>query len=450
MASLIGLPMEMNFKVSSYLNVPDRCRLSRTCKALRYVIEPTVYQKIELRWGPIRWYKPLQNGDRIHLLLRTFLRRPELASYVRRAVFLANQGESIALSEDKLTPAELQSAKDLVCAMGLPSSEHWVDALNKGDPNVFVALLLLQFSNLRALIVLGPKLTKPFFLGEVFLHALRPASIEGLASRFQCLKYISYLDIGTFYESDPPHWGFLPFFYFPCIRTIDAKIFESAYGFWLSDRSLPHAASLERLDISGDGRGGSVCPETLVKLLSTTSKLRCLCYEFGQGRGGHDDSYFSKSIDQLRQAVTQVKPTIRDIRIRFNIPTSRVSSPDIRTIGSFQDFPHLTKLDITLILLLGGSLDKLLSGLADMLPPTLRKLQLAYPIEAGLPRSPWRGKNLFELFRDYLRNRKAHAPALKHIDLSILFHRDPMFWGEGSYKGLNKVCKRAGIKLEVH
>lgn len=77
MASLVGLPIELLENVLVDLQIDDVSSLSRTCKDAHRYLSPRVYHSIHWCWKDGRACPPY------HLLLRSLLSNPSLASHVK-------------------------------------------------------------------------------------------------------------------------------------------------------------------------------------------------------------------------------------------------------------------------------------------------------------------------------------------------------------------------------
>jgi len=142
--------------------------------SLRLLTEPLLYSAVEL---PYYQSKP-------HLLVplvRSILRRPELAAYIRT---LSCQGGDRPdtnwrekLPRKRVDEADLQEAVSFVSGTSLPFRDKWIVELRQGTLDAYLALLLLQLPRLRRL-SLGPVL---FTESELIGLVLR-STLDGLRS----------------------------------------------------------------------------------------------------------------------------------------------------------------------------------------------------------------------------------------------------------------------------
>ena len=147
-----GNPSQTGFKSLSYdvfasgilvkLSRGDQCRLSATSKQIRNAVEPTLCRSIS--W---RWQHDVPKHPPVHLLVRTFLSRPDLALHIteielhgrkprvawKRCPFMRDHllldGLSISvLPHDEakdLSAAEMAMLKEMIVSLRFQSQNYW-------------------------------------------------------------------------------------------------------------------------------------------------------------------------------------------------------------------------------------------------------------------------------------------------------------------------------------
>lgn len=117
-------------------------------------------------------------------LLRTILRRPELADHIRSVAlagatfyreYPCNIPDRIAVSE-----VELELSVGFVRKINIPRGDDWIQGLRDRVMGAFIAVLLSQLTNLTYLDI-GPNFAKDTpFLGVLFRSALCMSSASVL------------------------------------------------------------------------------------------------------------------------------------------------------------------------------------------------------------------------------------------------------------------------------
>ncbi|GME35441.1 uncharacterized protein K452DRAFT_308695 [Neofusicoccum parvum] len=141
---------------------PALLSLNMVSKRFRRLTEPRIYNA----------YSHTHGQDGLRRLLRTLVRRPDLAAAVRR----------VDMSEAPFDPPKLPPAEhvdELVAAarpLPIDSHERFLDALKDGDEHAEATLLLLLCHNLRALAVDVDHPSETTHLSALFHAAIRAQS----------------------------------------------------------------------------------------------------------------------------------------------------------------------------------------------------------------------------------------------------------------------------------
>ena len=142
--------------IAEYLSTRDLSALSRTSSYHRNRTEPMLYKKI--CWNPrdVEIFWPQYHWAPIHLLLRTLLSRPELASHIRNfAINCRTPRNSASRSivwrcgEPEYTTDDMMRATALINSLNLDQVGKWAVDLKRGEVDLFLGLLFLTFTNLR-------------------------------------------------------------------------------------------------------------------------------------------------------------------------------------------------------------------------------------------------------------------------------------------------------------
>ena len=171
---LLGLSQDVVYLICELLSSADILSLSLTSTILHRMVETIIYSSVELRWKH-RLFPPLIP------LTRTLLARPELGTYVKHVRL---QGFASYLTFPPYgTPPNLRPRhEDLVEPIafirrtGVPFIDDWIEGLCHGSIDAWVAVVLLQFPNMRTLHISLEFIQKTEFLGLAFQAALAEPS----------------------------------------------------------------------------------------------------------------------------------------------------------------------------------------------------------------------------------------------------------------------------------
>jgi hypothetical protein len=148
----------------------DLHALSLISKASCASTEPFLYSQIEWTWLEAQ-------PPPIAAFLRTILRRPELAAYVRRVVLLGDSFYTAPWRGDRVPEIstvglDMNVAVLVIEMTRVPYAHQWGEDLRCGKMDAFVALLLPRLQHLTHL-VLSPNFTKQTkLLGMLFSSVL--------------------------------------------------------------------------------------------------------------------------------------------------------------------------------------------------------------------------------------------------------------------------------------
>lgn len=149
MSASIPLPPELSNSILRLAgrkeNVNDDCRvddlsLCSPCNAISWTWNTSTHE-------------PSSSNPSIHLLLRKFLNSPHLCTSIEHLTFSGDPGTIEGIDE-----GDIKAVENLLRQAQFPLAPLWKNALNLGNINVFVALILSQLSNLQKPI---PRITLP-------------------------------------------------------------------------------------------------------------------------------------------------------------------------------------------------------------------------------------------------------------------------------------------------
>ncbi len=350
--------------------------------SLRLLAEPLLYATVGLSYYDSRPHL-------VALLVRSILRRPELAAHIR-TLSLRGGDHSHPSWEEKVPrkvvdEGDLHEAVSLVAGTRLPYREWWIAELRQGSLDAYIALLLLRLPHLRRL-----HLGHVFFLeGDLTRLVLRSVLYSPQSDWLEVdvstslgeLRTVSFIRDGPYHliRTNRNTERTLLFFCLPSLEemivSIDNPLPLTPALPWPTAQP-PIAASLTTLSLCGTMRESH-----LGQLLVTTPSLRFLhwIWRFIPDR---EDQHNSPVIDldQLMPALAYVKETLTALTIgavshRANLaPTP----PPLRVQGSIRalaGFDRLTHLFIPLVFFTGFSLPAR-ERLGECLPRNLEELTL--------------------------------------------------------------------------
>ncbi len=185
MAYLEELPQELFYMVLSYLPTRDLSSLSRTSKAHRAIVEPIVYREIRWESKDVKDHPPP-----VHLLLRSLLNRPELASHINclalccRKPWINYRFRAVWTKEDKpdFSTSEMERIIALIVSLQFVAQNFWISALMRGEVDIFIALLISLSTNLQRLHLCDDYRAATTFIAVVLEKVLVGNSLPALAN----------------------------------------------------------------------------------------------------------------------------------------------------------------------------------------------------------------------------------------------------------------------------
>ncbi|CAI7678927.1 unnamed protein product [Penicillium pancosmium] len=199
-SSLEKLPQECLIQILDQLEPSDAASAGATSQSLQMPSEESLYRQVNLDWTR----PPLK---RVLSLFRVVNERPDLAMHIRHVRMISSRLEYPAEDQTEkwypppvdgnwelLAPSfqsEVHAAKEIVSQAQFPSPERWMQALDQGDPNAFVAITLSQLHNLRSLRLDYTFVWQSGFPGLMIRHALLSAPPDTL-SKFAELSLVEY------------------------------------------------------------------------------------------------------------------------------------------------------------------------------------------------------------------------------------------------------------------
>ncbi|KZF21134.1 hypothetical protein L228DRAFT_166922 [Xylona heveae TC161] len=475
------LPTELRDIITSQLSISDLSALSRTSKCIRRHIEPLLYRKVEWTWDESRPHPPFYKQ------VRTILHRPDLGAKVERINLRGKKPRiaqikrgTIYRPDYRVTSApstcvwkdedwsetfwtrrkDLEAGYSLINSLQLSAgtSYFWKEALDQGEVDMFLSLLLLHTSGLRSLCLGQDFQSDTRYVGVILNRALN--GMSGF-HHFEYLETVEYCtDMGDArYEDDYTAEEIrssvlftadldqiLPLFYSPSIRSISMAIHKTEV-FW--PRNETPCSALTRLVLHHT----QLREEDLGHLLIATPKLRSLEYHVF----ADDDSRnapFRYSLNnwllcsKLSTALRHVRHSLKQLWISSKtIDYQGISDcgPPLGRLEPMKDFLNLETLAIPAVLLGGEWKDSPFHVLAEFLPPNLKELRLSD--EATGDCAHFEMGDLILHLEHYLRTSRSSTPSLQSLTVRTDRSRAPEL--QQKLKGLEKISADVGISLQL-
>ena len=462
-ASLLTLPGEiLNLIV---LPSEDLSALSRVCKPLRQLMLPRLYGTIHLTWT-----MELTGNTKIHFFVRSLLENRCLTALVKHFCCIGEtnmevryakqwpgtfweEGITKTLEDDKL----IMKAKEVLYSAEFPEPLSWIDALEMGNVDVFVALILLQLPQLQTLHLDADFVTDNEFIGLLFKHVLssnNQSSSPCCLSTFADLHHVRI--ISPLPEQELPSEASVDaaqvksLFYFPAIETLDLFVLNHRAIFSWPKDNPPCASHLRTLNLPDC----EVDEEGLKRVLAVTPKLERLSYHRLSNiypARGFRTQYLNLII--LGEALVQVQTTLRHLSLSIFFYTDFAQDedddPHHGTIGppfSFESFDKLVYLEIPFVILFGQYPGRF-PGLENPLPQFLRHLCLRDDMTTSTYYK-WTASVCLAKIRQLLAHRDRLAPCLESITLRLRESKESE-WDEGQQDELRRLCSVAGLNCSI-
>lgn len=398
MASLIGIPVELLGLICSDLSAGDIISLCRSCKGLYSAGHPLLFRHITIAWDHSA--APDEPPNLTSLLL-FILRNPSYARYIKtvdisRLKYGACLDNSCRLRKKDNPPSlsleETALVRDVIEEFNPPGPgsavETWCLAMDEeANPGAIIAIILALCTHLESLTVDVDFLPlSNCWFTDVITTAL--SAVPDGASRISRFHKLTHLTVSSLKDPDLnlPTEIFLLCLYLPSITTLrfDDALLDPEREPWdpasASHRGPawplahpPLAASLSTLQLNGT----CARPSAIEFLLRHTPNLQSLVYDC---KLPSSSSPFD--LPTLRQGLDHVRETLVHLAIRFEIFADEALDPEslvavIRgSLGPLDFLPALEDLDVSLGVLLGQVKPEGAPPLADMLPPTLKRLTI--------------------------------------------------------------------------
>ncbi len=368
----------------SLMGSVDLSALSCTSKQHRCLVVPTLYRTV--CWD----YKEERTHPPAHLLLRSIINRPELASYVHCLALYCptswmplNCGPSVWKKANKpdLTSTEMTGLTLLIKSFNFFDQNRWISSLELGEGELFVALLISQLSHLRHLHLNVENHHEDTYFFGAFLRKA-PHALHVL----EHVEYGSDLgedlnDVGHQYNTDLNQ--IKPLFLISSLKSV--RISLPHYGLSWGDSNVP-ISGLTKLDL----HHSQLSEVNLGRLLLSTPSLKSFKYDawidvsdFEAEPPQKDWEYFNCA--QLGRSLANVQRSLEQLKISlcFFSEEQRFFEPENETmkfrgiagkLETLRYFKHLSSVSMPTVLLSDWTPELEVFRTLEELPPRVSDL----------------------------------------------------------------------------
>ena len=396
MATLTSLPPEIFqaivFHLTGFSVIPgykgtrsDLFNLSRTSKSLRSDVEPLFYHDISFEWKEHKCLPP------IHLLVRTIMNRPALTFLIHHLAFCDERPRvkeartrpqhhlpklvppgSIWEGYDKssVTPAEYEALEEAIAALCPLKSTKWLERLEQGEVDVWIALLITRVPNLRSLWLDYLFQQDTEAISTVLKEIIAAAQSQLLLS----LDDMTFgMDIPWVHKALPQSMNvdtILSCFFLPSLKSV--YVYLSAQTVIWPNGHVP-VSKVTYLELAHSQPSVG----SLGEMVKATPRLHrldyTLCFDVKHPRGEHFDC------GKLGAALQHVQDTLQSLLISID-PLSPVTDREellniTGTLPSLRDYEALSDIMVPLDMLMSWN-PELNRDVPNLLPPHLEKLCL--------------------------------------------------------------------------
>jgi hypothetical protein len=457
MAGFLALPNEL--KDLMELSPQDLSRLSRTSKLFRREFLPLLFKRVSLHWEVQGRAPP------IYSLLEAILQSPKNAEMVQELHlhahgypayldFSGREGdassghmEDVILFKPKVDNVTSEAKALLDTALHNMPTSGMLDE-NVPDENdeldVVVTIIIVHCPNLKVLQMSIEFLHKNTFLPRVLQSLVNVRSGNATYGQGALGKLENVRLLPT--DSSRRNWLDLP-----SLTTLSGCFSDRKQQLILNNSprnrltSVPPICALRRFDLHKTLAGSNV----LTFLLAQMPHLESLKYDYRPEKNDSDPL----DCTQLQSALSSVAGTLRDLTISTSLVSSRLDDDmfpgeyllNHRGTGSLGFLKHLTKLEISLAILLGWK-DTAGLRLAVALPANLKELCLRDD-DIEREKMMWWEEQTIEEVRHWM-GLKAKGISTPHVRrfgyrmCSALYQQ----WERGDLGELMDICESEGLE----
>lgn len=417
--------MEVCQLVFSYLLPADLANICLVHSQLRTLAEPYLYAGIQLTWD-----QP-QGGRELHphpitSVLRSLLCRPQLATYVRTVSLIGSYAHNSTINTGPLkilvSEDELNEPRTFVARTAVAYRHMWLEGLQNGVMDAFVAVLLSQPLHLTSLTIQGSFFCGSRLIGLVFRSMIFESDAYDCGLRLN-LGQLETVILQTSCDHFRLHndarntADLLPILYLPSIRKFAATIDNPATFTWpaISPPSPSRLRNLKLYRIREPGLG---------QLLSVTNQIESLHWQWYYFEKAYDEEFCTGILDltQITESLSPVRGTVTDLAISAINQNDPEPAP-LTIRGSMKgivEFKKLKKLTVPFVFLVGVWSTDLSRRIDYCLPRNLERLTMTQDLGSNDECEWWYGyAELFSILETWLKTYRASTPHLRDVHIPI-------------------------------
>ena len=465
-----ALPYDCWKAIAEHLPQEDLPALSLVSKDIRSTVEPLLYQTISWPWD-----EPIPTR-RILRLLRTIMRRPELASHVHHLSLISTRE---VFSSESWTPPEtdidwdaeqtkyhdvVRLAQGLVDDARFPDTAKWKQALRNGDPHAFASILLSRLHNLRSLRLDYMFVWMSGFPGLMLKHALIPTTpASGSTASLPTFQFLEKADYGSnariaerieeefeldtiqgYPDCEPEQ--FKAWFYLPSLKAL---------AIWLRDaRDIDNKSNLHQLHTLILARATISEQDDVPRLLAqTTPALHSLhlglAYRWGQQTALANGTALLRGLDSIAPSITNFSlgleyypPTFGEYYLD-NEEEARRAPFD----GFLLRLQSPRRVEVPVTLLVGWDPTRSLDDFAGVLPASVEEVCIRLDF-GGVGSMDWTEVSLLEWVERHLESLVSKCPNVRGVVLRT-WAPLKVEWSEEKRVEVSEMCAGVGVRLDV-
>jgi hypothetical protein len=417
--------VELCQSILSYLSRADLVNLCLVHSSLRMLAEPYLYASIQLKWDPDR----RQREPQPHLItsvLRSLLRRPQLATYVREVSLVGSYFHNSTMNVGPLkilvSENELDQFRAFVMKTTIAYRWSWLEGLQNGVMDAFVAVLLSQPLRLTSLSVKGSFLCDSHFIGLVLRSMIfRPDADDcGLQLDLRQLETVTlqtFCDHFRLCNNARNTADLLPILYLPSIRQFSASIDNPTTFTWPAISS-PSPSRLHSLTLY------NIREPFLGQLLSVTNHVQFLHWQWYYYHQAYETQFCTRTLDltQITESLSRVQETLTHLVVSaINQNDPEPLSLTIRgSMHGLVEFKKLKKLTLPFIFLVGTWSTDLTKRIDGCLPPSLESLTITDDLYSN-DECEWYedDTDLFIVLELWLKTYQATTPYIRDVNVPV-------------------------------
>jgi hypothetical protein len=386
--------------------------------------EPYLYASIQLKWDPDRPRREPQ-PHLITSVLRSLLRRPQLATYVREVSLVGSyfhySTTNVGPLKILVSENELDRPRVFVMKTTVAYRWSWLEGLQNGVMDAFVAVLLSQPFHLTSLSVKGSFLCNSHFIGLVFRSMIFGPDAVNCGLRLD-LCQLETVTLETFCD----HFrlrnnvrntaDLLPLLYLPSIRQFSASIDNPTTFTWPAI-SPPSPSRLHNLTLY------NIREPFLGQLLSVNDHVQFLHWQWYYFEEAYETQFCTRTLDltQITESLSRVQETLTDLVVSaINQNDPEPLSLTIRgSMHGLVEFQKLKKLTLPFIFLVGTWFTDLTKRIDGCLPPSLESLTITDDLYSN-DECEWNDDtDLFIILESWLKTYQATTPYIRDVNVPI-------------------------------